>query len=77
LVNGLQALLIDHGNAGSWLWMELNQGSRRTHIRRLTLVKEDAMFLIVALIFIVPFALIAIQPLLIDEQDIDLPLSQD
>ena len=32
------------------------------------------MFLIVALIFIVPFALIAIRPLLIDEQDIDLPL---
>jgi hypothetical protein len=35
------------------------------------------MFLIVALIFIVPFALIAVRPLLIDEQDVDLLLIQE
>ena len=56
------------------LRMELNRSSQRIDIRRLTLLKEDAMFLIVALIFIIPFALIAIQPLLIDEQDAELPL---
>jgi len=35
------------------------------------------MFMIVALIFIVPFALIALAPPLIDEQDADLLVIQD
>jgi hypothetical protein len=57
--------------------MEPNRSSQRLDIRRPTLLKENAMFLIIALIFIFPFALIALQPLLIDEQDIELPLMQD